>query len=97
MHTTQAALLDQHQVLGVRSHSVNDVSFPSHWALYMEEKPDADVTAVIAPWNPSWWQTTLASFISQLVPQTLPHDPSKKTSTRPWDVTLPQPTNLTEL
>ena len=49
MHTTQAALLDQHQVLGVRSHSVNDVSFPLHWALYMEEKPDADVTAAIAP------------------------------------------------
>ena len=49
MHTTQAALLDKHQVLGVRSHSVNDVSFRSHSALYMKEKPDADVTAAIAP------------------------------------------------
>ena len=93
MHTTQAALLGLHQVLGVRSHSINDASFPSHWTLYMKEKSDAELAAATAPWNPSWRQTTLASFISQWVPQTSPQVPLKNTSTRPWDV--PQPTNLT--
>ena len=94
MHTTQAALKDQHQVLGVRRHSANDVSFPAHWTLYMKEKSD-DVAAATAPWNPSWRQTTLASFISHPEPQIPSQDPLKNTSTRPWDVTLPQPTNLT--
>ena len=85
MHTTQAALLDQHQVLGVRPHSANDVSFPPHWTLYMKEQSD-DVAAATAPWNPSSWQTTFASFISHPEPQTPPQDPLKNTSTRPWDI-----------
>ena len=96
-HTTQAALLGQHQVLGVRAHSINDASLPSHWTLYMKEKSDAELAAATAPWNPSWRHTTLASFISQSVPQTSPQVPLKNTSTRPWDVILPQPTNLTVL
>ena len=97
MHTTQAALLDQHQVLGVRSHSANDVSFPAaHWTLYMKEK-SGDVAVATAPRNPSWRQTTFASFKSHPEPQTPPQDPLKNTSTRPWDVTLPPPANLTVL
>ena len=98
MHTAPASLLlVQERVDTIWSHSFKNLSFPLQVTScinrlrYLSE----DVTDVIAPLNPSWRQTTFASFKSHLLPHTPLQAPSVNTSTRPWDVTLPQPTSRT--
>jgi len=51
--------------------------------------PCPSVPLLVADGKPSCLQTTLASFISQLSSQTVPHSPPAKTSTLPVDGVLP--------
>ena len=81
-------------------HSDNALSSPVHRTLsihiFLFPSPKAAALgAVRALWNPSWRQTTSASFKSHSSPHTVPHVPLKNTSTRPWYVLLPPPTNRT--
>ena len=79
------------------SHCFKNLSFPSQVTscIHCLRYPSEDVTAAIAPLNPSWRQTTFASFKSHSLPHTPLQKPSVNTSTRPCDVILPQPTSRT--